>query len=160
MKALEEVIGSYLLVNIDSDRSIRLYDKPRCLFHYRHELKECADATDDESTKLHVLFCVRYMQKALRQEISTFDNMTEADTPRMNYENLWMVFKPGTPLYTQDEDSEIVYKFKEMHYLKMTTITNFGTSCPSKSRATGRSFGSPKRAFRFPNLRASRSSRT
>jgi hypothetical protein len=113
-KALKNVIGYYPGVNIDSERTITIGGKSRCLFHYRHELRKYAETIDDESTKLHVLFCLKYMEKALSQEISTFKNMTEADTPRMDYENLWMIFKPGTLVYTRDESSEFVYKFNNM----------------------------------------------
>jgi hypothetical protein len=115
-KALKGVIGSYPGVNIDSEQSVRIHGKPRCLFHYRHELDQYATASNDVSIKQHVIFCLKYMTKALQKEISIYDNIigSKMSTPRANYEDLWMAFRPGALVYTKDQDSEYVYKFKDM----------------------------------------------
>ncbi|KAJ4365558.1 hypothetical protein N0V83_008177 [Neocucurbitaria cava] len=116
-KALKEVIGSYPGVDIDLDRSIRLLDKPQCLFHYRHELEQYAAAADDRPMKEHVIFALKYMEKALCKEISTYEDMAQVEgaIPKLRYEDLWMAFKPGALVYTKKEGVERIYKFKEMY---------------------------------------------
>jgi len=115
-KALKEVIGSYPGVNIDSERSVRLYDKPKCLFHYRLELEKYAEASDDAPMNQHVAFCLGDMERALSKELSIYNSVMAGNTamPRLNFDELWMAFKPGSLIYMRDQDSEYVYKFRDM----------------------------------------------
>jgi hypothetical protein len=115
-------------------------------------LRKYAETTDDESTKLHVLFCLKYMDKALSQEISTFENMTEADTPCMDYENLWMIFKPGTLVYTRKHGSEFVYKFNDMCQLKDDDSREFWELECEQVQSDGTIFGLTKRIVKIPKF--------
>jgi hypothetical protein len=110
-KALEEVI--------DSEQSVRLYGKPQCLFHYRHdELEQHAQASDNASMKQHVTFGLEYMEKSLYNELSTYNNMMtgRASVPRINFDELWMAFKPGSLVFVKGQGSDCVYRFKEDEY--------------------------------------------
>ncbi|KAF1913314.1 P-loop containing nucleoside triphosphate hydrolase protein [Ampelomyces quisqualis] len=115
-KALREIVGSYPGVNIDSQQSVILKDIPHCLFHYRHQLREYAETSGDPLVKQHVQFCLKYMERSLSKELSAYDSMmgdTNA-TPRMDFYQLWMAFKPGSLVYRKEQDSEYIYKFKDM----------------------------------------------
>lgn len=119
--ALREVIGSYPGIGIDSERSVILYGKPECLFHYRQELEDYAMAHDDPRMKEHVLFCLRYMRKALRNEISAYDStmLGNRSVPGLDFPNLWMAFKPGTMIYVKPkEHSESIRKCVRIDKMK------------------------------------------
>jgi hypothetical protein len=115
-RALREVIGSYPSVNLDSHYEILLHGQPQCLFHYRRELEQYAAAADDTSMKEHVTFCLKYMNKALSKEILAFDAMTQSEgaVPRVNFEDLWMAFKPGCLVYTRMTGTEYVCKLVDV----------------------------------------------
>jgi hypothetical protein len=142
-QALQEVIGSYPGVNLESNTGIRLYGKPMCLFHYRYELAQYAAAANEPSMQQHVTFCLRYMNKALSSEISAFGSIEQCkkSIPRVSYEGLWMAFKPGALVYTKDEDSEYIYKFKEMTNLEDEDDESFWWIEMQKVECNGKDFG-------------------
>ncbi|XP_014554535.1 hypothetical protein COCVIDRAFT_28463 [Bipolaris victoriae FI3] len=116
-KALQDVVGRYPDIDLDvTGGSIYMFSKPWCLFHYRHELEQYAEASSEAAMKEHVDFILKYMRKALRQEILTFETMTrnENSSPGITYKELWMAFRPGSLVYKKDKDQECMYKFVSM----------------------------------------------
>ena len=118
--ALREVVRSYPGVNINSSGVISIFDKPRCLFHYRSELEAHASMLQDPVAKDHVAFCLRYMAKTLRREILGYQNtMQDKEViPGLEFQDLWMAFKPGALLYQSFEDIDVICRLRTMH--KMT----------------------------------------
>ncbi|CZR67354.1 uncharacterized protein PAC_17253 [Phialocephala subalpina] len=102
--ALKAVVGSYPGVNINSSGPILIYDAPRCLFHYRAELQAYASKSQDKNVKEHVKFCLEYMKKILAREICSYEKlMQNGDVPPgLEFQDLWMAFKPGSLLYYKD----------------------------------------------------------
>jgi hypothetical protein len=100
-QALRDVVGSYPGINFKTKGALNIFDEPRCLFHYYADLETYATAAQDENMQKHVRFCLRYVDKLLREEISSFKNMIENNTasPGLEHRHLWMAFKPGTLLY-------------------------------------------------------------
>ncbi|KAF2833877.1 P-loop containing nucleoside triphosphate hydrolase protein [Ophiobolus disseminans] len=142
-KALKEVIASYPGVNIDSEQSVRLHGKPRCLFHYRHELEEYARTSVGASMKQHVAFCLKYMEKALAKELSIYNNMMMGKTSmaRINFDELWMAFKPGTLVYLKSQGSEYVYRLKDMDEDDDHHENSYWSLDLEKVESNGKSFG-------------------
>ena len=114
---LREVVRSYPRVNIKSSGPISIFDKPRCLFHYRSELEAHASMLQDPVAKDHVAFCLRYMAKTLRREILGYQNtMQDKEViPGLEYQDLWMAFKPGALLYQSFEDIDVICRLRAMH---------------------------------------------
>jgi len=114
--AMRDVIKAYPGVNMDTQMEVLLYDKPRCLFHYRDELHEYAMLSDDPERKKHILFALDYMRKALNGELSVLDLMLsdEGKAPGLDFNNLWMAFKPGDLLFMNFGNVEQVSKFVDM----------------------------------------------
>ena len=102
-RAMREVIQSYPGININSGADVLIFDNPRCFFHYRKELRQFAEACDTPQAKEHSLFCLKYMARVLRQDIHAYDRMMESDTlkPGLEFNNLWMAFKPGDYVFSQ-----------------------------------------------------------
>lgn len=100
-KAIRHVIKSYPGLAIGSKGKIVLDDQPRCLFHYRAELLEFAHSQSDKRFLQHVDYCLKYMNKVLSPQLNAFSTNVEQNTdqPGLQYEDLWMVFKPGTLVY-------------------------------------------------------------
>ena len=86
---------SYLEVNINSSGNFPVFDKPRCLFHYRSELEAHASMRQDQEARNHVAFCLRYIAKYLRREIFGYqNNMQDKEViPGIEFQDLWMAFK-------------------------------------------------------------------
>jgi len=114
--ALRDVVGSYPGVNINSTGHIIISNEPRCLFHYRDELQSYAEDSKDPKVTKHVKFCLLYMMKALRTEITTYDNMMKTGDvpPGLDYDNLWMAFKPGILLCKNDDGGDTIFRLKSM----------------------------------------------
>ena len=118
--ALREAVRSYPEVNIDSSGPITIFGEPRCLFHYRIELEAYASTLHDQIAKHHVNFCLRYMARVLRSEILSYRNtMQDQDvTPGLEFQNLWMAFKPGALLYQKINNVDVICRLKEMSEIK------------------------------------------
>lgn len=111
-RALKEVVKSYPGVNIGSTEQVYFMDKPKCLFHYRDELRQYAMASNEPQTKAHILLCLDYMARVLRDELLAYHGMMdiESGAPGLEFQNLWMVYKPGTLAYGKFDGIERVYK--------------------------------------------------
>ncbi|KAI0867249.1 hypothetical protein GGS24DRAFT_347046 [Hypoxylon argillaceum] len=114
-KAIRHVIKSYPGLAIGSKGKIVLDDQPRCLFHYRAELLEFAHSQSDKRFLQHVDYCLKYMNKVLSPQLNAFSTNVEhnTDQPGLQYEDLWMVFKPGTLLYQNDKFPRIA----QLHHM-------------------------------------------
>jgi hypothetical protein len=118
--AMQKVIRSYPGVSMDSKTDTILFDEPKCLFHFRDELEEYAQNSDDPQIKDHISFCLTYMRKSLHDHISGYDNNMNRSSkaPGLEFKRLWMAFKPGDLLYMRKGDSELVYRLKDMSLME------------------------------------------
>ena len=118
--ALREVVGKYPGIDLESSGPIYMFEAPRFLFHYREELRLYAAAAKDETVERHVNLALKYMNQALRQEISTYSSMMENDAvaPGLEYSHLWMAFKPGSLLYHELMGNEEISRLIDMVLIK------------------------------------------
>ncbi|KAF2193260.1 P-loop containing nucleoside triphosphate hydrolase protein [Zopfia rhizophila CBS 207.26] len=127
--ALREVIKDYPGVNLYSGRIV-LRELPKCLFHYRKELQSYGATLHDPEAVRHVLFGLRYMYKTLHREISTYYNLMEISNslaPGLDFENLWMAFRPGDLIHVMSDNVDRVLRQRSM------------SRCPCpQSQCTGR----------------------
>ncbi|KAF2105451.1 P-loop containing nucleoside triphosphate hydrolase protein [Lophiotrema nucula] len=114
--ALRKVIKSYPDVSFDSTSNFVIPGPPRCLFHYRHELLAFAQASKNENIEEHVDFLLRYMARALRKEISSYDLLLDgnANGPGLEYDHLWMAFRPGDLLYEKIDGEDRICRLRSM----------------------------------------------
>jgi hypothetical protein len=146
-KGLQRTIAEYPGIYFQS-RFIVIRDQPKCIFHYRKELDAYIRTLQDPVAVRHLVFALRYMQHALRPQIATFRNLIESRSPEpsLDYQNLWMVFRPGDLVYHRGHDGvDLVSRLKSMdmpctcrnphcedHYWLLTTTSvsfdgsNFG----------------------------------
>jgi hypothetical protein len=128
-EAMRQVIKTYPGLNIDSGGHIVTFDEPRCLFHYRKELEEFASNSDDSKTRRHVKFCLQYMAKTLREDISAYDTMMKGNLnsarPGLDFDRLWMAFKPGDLVFHKVDGDEVISQLVDMR--------KFSTKAPSTS---------------------------
>lgn len=117
--ALQKIAPSYPGIQYSNTCAI-LFHQPEYLFHYRHELYDYAMASTNPQVKEHIIFCLKYMSRALQNEIRAYDNMVKHNTsaPGLEFDNLWMVFKPGAPLYRNTNGVEHVLRLRSMAKVK------------------------------------------
>jgi hypothetical protein len=115
IKALREVIGTYLGVDFTSE-PIVIQEPPRCLFHYRDELRRYAEKSDNQQLKSHLQLCLQYMEKTLHQEIKIFQSSVSkvSSSPELDHRHLWMVFKPGCLVYEKRDGIEGLSRLRSM----------------------------------------------
>ncbi|KAF2663288.1 hypothetical protein BT63DRAFT_380228 [Microthyrium microscopicum] len=115
-RALRDVIESYPGVNIGTTGHIVIRDEPRCLFHYREELRGYMLKSDSPKVKEHVEFCLQYLERTLLPQMASYvsmmtDNLKEAG---IDFDNLWMVFKPGDLVYQMVQGHPLVSRLKSV----------------------------------------------
>lgn len=106
--ALRNVIPSYPGIDLKADKiSMK---STRCLFHYRKELSEYGVKLADLTAQKHLLFTLQYMYNSLQKGITSYYHYMESgtSTPGLEYEDLWMAFRPGELLYTEENGIQII----------------------------------------------------
>jgi hypothetical protein len=113
IKALREVIGTYPGIDFAS-KPVSIREPPRCLFHYHDELRQHAEASDNQQLKSHLRLCLQYMEKTLHKEIKIFQSLSEVSSPEIDHRHAWMVFKPGILVYEKYNGIERLYRLRSM----------------------------------------------
>jgi len=133
--ALRTVIKEYPGLTFNTGKII-LHDQPRCIFHYRNELREYGINPQDPLAAQHLLFMLNYMDNTLSSEISSYYAFMESQSiaPGIEYDHLWMAFRPGDLIYTLEDGIHRALKLKSMErcwgrwVLETEKIANDGTS--------------------------------
>ncbi|KAH7125101.1 P-loop containing nucleoside triphosphate hydrolase protein [Dendryphion nanum] len=102
--ALRAVIKKYPGLTFDAGR-VLIRNEPRCVFHYREELRDYGMRLEDEIAAKHLIFFLNYMYNSFSREISSYYTFIEspAITPGIEHEFLWMPFKPGCLLFYTEQ---------------------------------------------------------
>ncbi|RDL38442.1 uncharacterized protein BP5553_02782 [Venustampulla echinocandica] len=110
--ALRKVIPLYPGVNLHANK-VTIRGIPKCLFHYRQELGMYGGTLKDQEAVKHLIFALRYMYDALRDEVSSYYNLMESPNiePGLPFLNLWMAFRPGDHIYLKSNGVDRVYRF-------------------------------------------------
>jgi hypothetical protein len=107
--ALRAVVKSYPQLTFSAGKIV-IRDEPRCIFHYRDELREYGLRLNDPTMTQHLIFFLNYMYNSLSHEISSYYAYMESPTvaPGIEHEFLWMAFKPGSFIFcTRDGIQQI-----------------------------------------------------
>ncbi|KAI8630749.1 P-loop containing nucleoside triphosphate hydrolase protein [Xylariaceae sp. FL1651] len=70
-----------------------------CLFHYRKELKRHRESLESPSAQRHVSLLIEFFERELRRNIQRFETNIQAETPCVEFKDLWMLFKPGDLMF-------------------------------------------------------------
>ena len=115
-KALREVIGEYPGVDLNANRVV-IKNLPKCFFHYHHELTAYGSSLDDAVATQHLIFALEYMFRTLRDQLVNYYNFIESlsfNGPGLEFENLWMAYRPGDLIYVKEEGSYWAGRLKDM----------------------------------------------
>ena len=115
IKALRQVIGTYHGVDFTT-KPVEIREPPRCLFHYRDELRQHAEASEDLELKSHMQLCLEYIEKTLHQEIKIFKGFMSSVplSPELEHGYLWMIFKPGCLVYEKVDGTERLTRLRSI----------------------------------------------
>lgn len=93
--------------------TIKFQDPPKLLYYYRKELAEYKDRDDvDERTKQHISFALNFLNSHLGDLMKSYEQFLSAGM--INFEHLWMMFKPGMMVYERETE--------ELYFLKNGTV--------------------------------------
>ncbi|PVH68761.1 P-loop containing nucleoside triphosphate hydrolase protein [Cadophora sp. DSE1049] len=116
--ALQEVLGEYSTVNMDSD--IIIIDKPYApLFHYRKELREyAASEFRKEDEKAHMNVLIQFMNKYLDETSRTYERLLPSELTTYNL--LWTLFRPEEVVIARRDH------FVEAYIVDSCSVTDIG----------------------------------
>ncbi|KAF4624987.1 hypothetical protein G7Y89_g13185 [Cudoniella acicularis] len=140
--ALKDVVGSYPGVNITSNGPIFIIGDPMCLFHYREDLHIYASKVRDKKAKEHVTFLLQYMAKVLSREVISYDELMQNEDfpPGLEFQNLWMGFKPGALLYHKDGGIDSLCRLKDITKMKPYQLPEYWRLCTEMIANDGKDF--------------------
>lgn len=109
--AFEQIVPEFKDLRAQKNE-ITLRDGINYFFYYRTELQDYGFNSGDARTGEHILFALTYMYKALESELQTYYYCVEAagSNPRIDFWNVWMIFRPGKYMYVKAAEIERVYK--------------------------------------------------
>jgi hypothetical protein len=106
VSALQEVITEYPGVNIQS-KVIVIRDLPECIFHYRTELQKYGADLVDMAPRKHLGLLFQHCFNVLKLHLDRYySSMVFSNSPGLNFDDLWMAFRPGDLLY-RDIDGRV-----------------------------------------------------
>jgi hypothetical protein len=142
-KALLKVVEQYPGASLCVTDETMLFGEPRCLFHYRKELTEYALACDNETASQHIRFVMQYMERVLATEIIVFDRLMHNpdQPPGIDFEHLWMAFRPDDLYYCCIDEQDVVGKFQAMHISRPAYARNYWTIQIANLIFDGKSLG-------------------
>lgn len=113
--ALQKVIVRYPGIDFHAAVVVITGD-PRCLFHYRKELKAYLDALRDEEAIKHVEMLLKHMRKVFSTDLATWHNLMESTiiAATLPFLGLWMAFKPGSKVYMRTDGIDRVLRLKKI----------------------------------------------
>jgi hypothetical protein len=113
--ALRAVVKEYPGLTFDTG-SILIRDEPRCIFHYRDELRDHGLGLEDETAVQHLVYFLNYMYTSLSREISSYYTFMESSTaaPGIEHDFLWMAFKPGSLLFHTSKGIKRILRLRSM----------------------------------------------
>ncbi|TVY34457.1 26S proteasome regulatory subunit-like protein [Lachnellula subtilissima] len=117
-QSLKEVIKEYPGMNLKAE-AITIDGLPKCLFHYREELQACcSNVARDSEEFLHMDLLLKHMWVQLESQWVTYSNLMNDSVynlpPGLDYENLWMAFRPGDLMYMMVLGYERVVRMSSM----------------------------------------------
>jgi hypothetical protein len=143
VSALQEVITKYPGVNIQS-KAIVIRDLPECIFHYRTELQRYGARLLDLAPQKHLSLLLQHSFNVLKLQLNRYYGaMIFSNSPGLNFEDLWMAFRPGDLLFHNIDGntgaSRLVSmrKSSNQQWLLTTLIASFD----------GTNFGYEQRSF-------------
>ena len=88
----------------------------RYIFHIRHELQQQVRTMADAGAVAHIELMLQYLDKSLHREIRTYYNHVEGPflTPGLDFEHLWMAFRPGEEIYCNRGKQVFIGRFISM----------------------------------------------
>lgn len=101
IKALREVIVTYPGVDLAS-KYVTIREPPMCLFHYRLELQEYAQSSNNAQLKSHMRLCLQYMETAILKTI----NIHQLRSGELEHRHLWVLFKPDCLILQKEGTSD------------------------------------------------------
>ncbi|KAK4497851.1 hypothetical protein PRZ48_010506 [Zasmidium cellare] len=118
--ALRKVVRRYPGMNISGSRNIVISGEPRCLFHYRNELRDHAIRSTDGNVVEHMSMCLTYMTRRLQKEILAFNTLMKVGPEKagIDSEYLWMAFRPGILVYSNQGGVERIYKLVDIQIFR------------------------------------------
>lgn len=109
IKALKDAVGSYPEENFYSNPVHLDSEPPKCLFHYREELRAYANESNDAKIKDHVNLCLKYMEKTMPEEVRMIQQaIADPLAVQLDEKNLWIIFKPGCLVYERQDGIDVV----------------------------------------------------
>ncbi|KAI1337559.1 P-loop containing nucleoside triphosphate hydrolase protein [Xylariaceae sp. FL0016] len=105
-----------------------------CLYHYRQELRKYAEDLVSASAKRHVSLLLNLLGREFSRDIQRFEANLEADTPCVEFKDLWMLFKPKDVVFGGESSSQYLNTIVKVGFTK-----GCGSSAPKWS-VTSRAF--------------------
>ena len=98
-----------------------MHNFKQCLFHHQDELREYGKGLDgaDTDAVTHLNFALQYLYKELAHEIKLFKtNVKGPGTPRLDFLNLWMVFRPGELVHMRVDDTDVLFRIQRTKFVR------------------------------------------
>jgi hypothetical protein len=113
--ALRAVIKEYPGLTFETGK-ILIRNEPRCVFHYREELRDYGLRLVDQTTAQHPILFLNYMYHSRSCEISSYYTFMESPTvaPDIEHAFLWMAFKPGCFLFQSSRGIQSIVHYRTM----------------------------------------------
>lgn len=114
LTALKAIVKYYPGECLDFEKKFTCDDPFMMLVHYKKELMEYREKTDDDTAKMHIMLLMDYLNKEMGEKITEIAKFLNAG--QITFPLLWLIFKPGELVYTQLYKHERVLRLRKTGY--------------------------------------------
>jgi hypothetical protein len=114
LQALKDVVNYYPSESLDFS-SQASFDSPFALLHHhREELSAYKEKSKDETTREHIDLLLFFLISEAGDKGKEAEKLIASGLS--NFENVWMVYKPGDLLFASSYDQDRIYKLQQTGY--------------------------------------------
>jgi hypothetical protein len=116
LKTLKEIVQFFPSESLDFDTQVS-YDSPYdLLHHHRTELLKHKKASDDDTTRDHIDLLLLFLASEASDKGRIAEKLIASEL--INFENTWMVYKPGDLIYASSYGQDRLYILNQTGYHK------------------------------------------
>ncbi|KAH8429323.1 uncharacterized protein LDX57_006990 [Aspergillus melleus] len=127
LEAIRSVVSYYPGQNLAGD-VVTIHQPYPVLIHHRHELRalQAAEESPEDVRSKHIRLLFEFLDPFIDRVIAPEERRYKKPTPAATFDNLWLLFKPGTFVYETYKSKPIVHCVISMQEITMEDGDNKG----------------------------------
>lgn len=129
----------YPSLNVTSGKMV-IREFSHCMFFHHKELRQYGQSLEDETAARHINLALEFLYKDLGPTMQKFKESVEDpfesgdDKPRLDFDNLWMAFRPGDLVQKKVRNMDCIYRLASTRYATISRLWTYEGNQTNRNR--------------------------